>query len=56
MMTAGLVVSVAELIQVANGRNLLWFGIGGLVGLGRMMNGCTSGRGICGVSRLSNGH
>ena len=57
MMTAGvLVVSVApELIQVANGRNLLWFGIGGfLVGLGsRMMNGCTSGHGICGVSRLS---
>ena len=57
MMTAGvLVVSVApELIQVANGRNLLWLGIGGfLVGLGsRMMNGCTSGHGICGVSRLS---
>ena len=37
MMTAGvLVASVApELIQVANGRNLLWLGIGGfLVGLG----------------------
>ena len=57
MMTAGvLVVSVApDLIQVANGRSLPWLGIGGfMVGLGsRMMNGCTSGHGICGVSRLS---
>jgi uncharacterized membrane protein YedE/YeeE len=38
-----------------SGRSILWVAIAGLlVGFGTAMsNGCTSGHGICGISRMS---
>ena len=58
---AGLIIVPAVLVQVTGGADthltpVLWLVvIGGiLVGLGgRLANGCTSGHGVCGISRLS---
>lgn len=58
---AGLIIVPAGLVQWAGGADthltpVLWpVVIGGiLVGLGaRLANGCTSGHGVCGISRLS---
>ena len=50
-----LVMMRPEVIQVAQGRSLYeLIGAGVVVGFGvRMGNGCTSGHGVCGISRFS---
>lgn len=50
-----LVIMRPEVIQVAQGRSLYeLIGAGVVVGFGvRMGNGCTSGHGVCGISRFS---
>ena len=57
MLAGGLAVALLapNWIVVTDGRTLVHFLAGGfLVGIGsRMMNGCTSGHGICGISRMS---
>lgn len=57
MLGGGLVVALfsPESIVIADGRTLNYLLFGGfLIGIGsRMMNGCTSGHGICGISRAS---
>ena len=57
MLAGGLVIALfaPSWIVVAEGRTLGYLLVGGfLVGIGsRMMNGCTSGHGICGISRVS---
>ena len=57
MLAGGLVVALLApgWIVVTDSRTLVHFLAGGfLVGIGsRMMNGCTSGHGICGISRVS---
>jgi uncharacterized protein len=44
-----------ETMQVPNNRDLIWMPIAGvIVGFGtRMGNGCTSGHGVCGITRFS---
>ena len=44
-----------ESMQVPTNRGLIWMPIAGvIVGFGtRMGNGCTSGHGVCGITRLS---
>jgi uncharacterized membrane protein YedE/YeeE len=57
LLAGGLVMSVVrpELFAVTTGRSLLAVAVAGLfVGVGtRMGNGCTSGHGVCGISRGS---
>ena len=57
MLAGGLAVALLapSWIVITDGRTLVHFLAGGfLVGIGsRMMNGCTSGHGICGISRMS---
>ena len=50
-----LAVTMPETIVAPDDRSLIWVGVaGGLVGYGtRLGNGCTSGHGVCGLSRLS---
>ena len=50
-----LMVAMPDVFQAPNGRSLGAIGVAGLlVGFGtRMGNGCTSGHGVCGLSRLS---
>jgi uncharacterized protein len=52
---AGLVVLMPEAIAAPSSRSLILVAVaGGLVGFGtRLGNGCTSGHGVCGLSRLS---
>ena len=57
MLAGGLLIAVfaPDWIVVAEGRSFGYLLFGGfLIGIGsRMMNGCTSGHGICGISRVS---
>jgi uncharacterized protein len=50
-----LVLLSPESIQTPTNRDLIWMPIAGvIVGFGtRMGNGCTSGHGVCGISRFS---
>lgn len=57
LITTGVVATLVspESFAVAVDRHVVWVGLAGLlVGFGtRLGNGCTSGHGVCGLSRLS---
>ena len=57
LLTSGFVLSMVapEVMQVPDNRDLIWMPIAGvIVGFGtRMGNGCTSGHGVCGITRFS---
>jgi len=57
LLMSGAILAVVspDVIQVSDGRSLIWMPMAGIiVGFGtRMGNGCTSGHGVCGITRLS---